>query len=105
MTATGFDCGLNSARIRFGMDGMAEKQSHVDGVVERPALFRQQVIDMLQATDRVIPATTLASITGESVSVRFGAPIPTEGRGVAHLDALSARARAALLAHGAGTSA
>lgn len=51
----------------------------------------------LTGTDRVLPATTLASVTGEVVSVRFGPPIPTAGLGPADLDGLSEQARRALL--------
>ena len=47
----------------------------------------------VQGTSRVIPPGQLRSVTGQTVTVRFGPPIPTEG---AALEALMADVRAAL---------
>lgn len=60
---------------------------------------------VIAGADRVIPATTLASVTGEVVSVRFGPPIPTAGLGPDDVSALSDRARRALVDLGADDTA
>lgn len=52
----------------------------------------------IEGTDRVLPAGSLRSVTGQTVQVRFGAPLSTEGVTPRALEPLMQRARDALLA-------
>lgn len=50
----------------------------------------------VEGANAVIAATSLASVTGQRVDVRYGAPIATAGLSAADIDPLSARVRAEL---------
>lgn len=52
----------------------------------------------VEGTLDVLPPDQWASVTGQTVTVRFGPPIPTEGLGPADLDGLMERTRGAMLA-------
>lgn len=51
----------------------------------------------IEGTRDVIPPRQWASVTGHTVTVRFGAPLPTAGQSRAQVDALLKQTRAALL--------
>jgi 1-acyl-sn-glycerol-3-phosphate acyltransferase len=57
----------------------------------------------IEGTLEVIPPRQWASVTGRTVAVRFGPPIPTEGLGRGDLDVLLDRTRQALLSLQAST--
>lgn len=52
----------------------------------------------IEGTERVLPSGALRSVTGQTVAVRFGPPLPTEGVTRGSLGALMQQARSALLA-------